>query len=396
MVVSAYYPEGFGGSHQCRSLIQDLNNSFFFYVLAASFNLPEDKKTKIIDGARVFRIKVWKNQVFNLFFAAPQYLWVFLRMAHRIQVVHCHGVSSKNYLVILLAKMFGKKVIQKFTSLGFDDPLTLQSNLDNRGVLGKVAKKILLRCDYFIGITPAFLEGMEKSFLNGKNFLEIPNGVNLEKFRPTANALEKEKIREKLGVSPETKVILFVGFFSREKGVRDLFFAWEKIRERISPSLLVLVGSTDSQYKEISSELLREIRETIQRQRLDSEVLFREKVDAIEEYYRMADLFILPSYREGLPNALLEAMACGTPVVVSRLPGVADVTVRDGKTGILFTPGNVTELSERILAVLTNPSLALSLGDGGRRYVEQHYDIREIAARYAALYRELGAGCDCD
>jgi glycosyltransferase involved in cell wall biosynthesis len=389
MLVSAYYPEGFGGSDQCRSLIQALNDSFSFYVLAASFNPQKDKRGEI-DEARISRVKVWKNQILNFLFAAPQYLWVFLRIAPKIQLVHCHGVTSKNYLVILLAKVFGKKIIQKFTSLGFDDPLTLQSNLDSQGVLGKVAKKILSRCDCFIGITPAFLERMKKSFLNGRYFLEIPNGVNLEKFRPTENALEKEKIRVKLEVSPEAKVILFVGFFSREKGVRDLFSAWGKIREKINSSLLVLVGSTDSQYQEISSELVREIRGTIQRQRLDSSVIFREQVDAIEEYYRMADLFVLPSYREGLPNALLEAMACGTPAVVSRLPGVTDVIVQDGKTGLLFAPGNITELSERILAVLTNTSLAFSLGDTGRKYVEQHYNIREVAERYAVLYKELG------
>lgn len=391
MVVSAYYPQGFGGSGQCRSLIQALNNSFSFYVLAASFNPPEDRETEIIDGANVFRIKVWRNQFLNLFLAAPQYLWVFLRISPEIQIVHCHGITSKNCLVILLAKMFGKKVIQKFSSLGFDDPLTLQSNLEAQGFWGKIAKKIFLQCDYFIGLTPVFLEKMKKSFLNGRRFLEIPNGVNLKRFKPAASMLEKERIRERLGIPPGTKVILFVGFFSREKGVKDLFFAWEEIRGKIGPSLLVLVGSTDSQYQEISSELIQEIQKIVQTERLESEVLFQEKADRIEEYYQMADLFVLPSYREGLPNVLLEAMACAMPVLISRLPGVADITVQDGKTGLLFTPGNITELSGRILEVLTDSSLAGSLGDAGRKSVEQHYDIRDIAEKYASLYRSLGS-----
>ncbi len=392
MVVSAYYPEGFGGSHQCRSLIQALNNSFLFYVLAASLNPSRDRDTETVDGVQVFRIKVWENQVFNLFFAAPQYLWVFLRIVRRIQVVHCHGVSSKNYLVILLAKMFGKKIIQKFTSLGFDDPLTLQANLDRRGLFGRIAKEVLLLCDCFVGITPAFLESARNSFLRKKRIAEIPNGVNLKRFSPIKNASEKEEIRKKLKIPLNVKMILFVGFFSREKGAADLLAAWRRVKEKIDPSFLVLVGSTDSRYQEILPELVKGIQETIQKEGLGSEVLLLEKIEEIEDYYRTADLFVLSSYREGLPNVLLEAMACGIPVIASRLPGIAEGVVEDGKSGWLFTPGGITELSEKILAVFTHPSPASSLGRQARDRVEHRYDMQKIAGRYASLYTELGAG----
>ena len=120
--------------------------------------------------------------------------------------------------------------------------------------------------------------------------------------------------------------------------------------------------------------------------------MLRERVEQIEDYYRMADLFVLPSYREGLPNVLLEAMACGIAVVISKLSGIEGIVVEEGKSGFLFRPGNITELSERILAVFANPSLARSLGYEARHHVEQRYDIQKIAERYASLYTELGIG----
>lgn len=390
MVVGAYYPEGFGGSHQCRTLIQSLNGRFRIYVLTTSLSPRRFKEYATVDGVEVFRVRIWRSFILNLLCSVPQMIWTFLRLSSRIQIVHCHGVTSKNYLIVLLAKLLGKKVIQKFTSLGFDDPLTLQANLDRRRFLGRIAKTNLLLCDCFVAITPAFLESARNSFLCKKRIAEIPNGVNLHRFRPIKSALEKEDIREKLKISSKVKLILFIGFFSREKGATDLFAAWRRIKEKIDPSFLVLVGSTDSRYKEILPELVKGIQETIQKEKLGSEVLVREKVEEIEDYYRMADLFVLSSYREGLPNVLLEAMACGIPVIASRLPGIAGGVVEDGKSGWLFTPGDITELSEKILAVFTNPPLAFSLGRQARNHVEQRYDIQKIAGRYADLYTELG------
>lgn len=385
MVLSAYYPEGFGGSYQCRTLIQALEGRYLFYVLTLSFCPGKHEAYKVVDHVPIFRIRFWKNQILNLLLSVPQMVWVFLRIAPKVQIVHCHGITLKNYLVILLAKLFRKKIIQKFSSFGFDDPSSLDSNLRYA-----IQKKILAQCDCFVGIAPAFSKSFSVSSLKEKKFFEIPDGINLKRFYPVFDTATKQRQRQKLGIPKSAKVILFVGFFSHEKGVEDLFFVWKEIeREKRFSSFLILIGSRDTSYVEISRELVTKIENTAKNEGLSSSILFRENVEAIEDYYQVSDLFVLPSYREGLPNALLEAMACGLPVIASSLKGVTDSIIEEGQSGLFFEAGNRSMLKEKILQVFGNPALAESLGEFARQTVEDRYDIRKIAEQHKALYQGL-------
>jgi glycosyltransferase involved in cell wall biosynthesis len=83
---------------------------------------------------------------------------------------------------------------------------------------------------------------------------------------------------------------------------------------------------------------------------------------AIEKYYRSADICVLPSLREGMPNALLEAMSCGLPVIVSRFEGDTDWIMEDGNNGFLFEPGNRFQMGETILNVLKDNQSSLIMG----------------------------------
>jgi glycosyltransferase involved in cell wall biosynthesis len=110
----------------------------------------------------------------------------------------------------------------------------------------------------------------------------------------------------------------------------------------------------------------------------------------LPEVLQAADLFVLSSLWEGLPLVLLEAMAAGTAVVGSRIPGIEEV-VADGVAGLLTTPGDAEELARALGAALTDDRRRAGMGEAARTLVRERYDLETVLERLAALYRDLVA-----
>jgi len=154
---------------------------------------------------------------------------------------------------------------------------------------------------------------------------------------------------------------------------------------------LVFVGATRSRYHEVDPALAQKIRDEAQHLGVEKQVIFIEVTHEIEKFYRAADLFVLSSSREGMPLALLEAMATGLSCVASRLPGVTDVVIEDGVNGFLVPPGDVGALEDALRILLRYPALAQNLGRKARETVQEHYSTTQMASLYLKAYQRLTA-----
>jgi glycosyltransferase involved in cell wall biosynthesis len=114
-------------------------------------------------------------------------------------------------------------------------------------------------------------------------------------------------------------------------------------------------------------------------------------LEKMPEELRRADIFVLPSYREGLPRVLLEASASGLPVITTDTPGCRDA-VLDGVTGILIPPRDHQALAEAIRKLIESPNLRKQMGQQGRGLIEDRHDIKAITGQYLDLYASLGVG----
>jgi glycosyltransferase involved in cell wall biosynthesis len=185
------------------------------------------------------------------------------------------------------------------------------------------------------------------------------------------------------------KLILFVGHFSREKCPDLLLNAWKRhVASTFPDTGIVFVGSTKPDHYEVDAELVKDVQQLAQPY-INERIFFIEKTHKIEKYYQTADIFVLPSLREGLPNALLEAMACGLPVIFSRLRGITDWVVEEGVNGLLVEPGISDDLGKAIGRVFNGAVLAETLGWQARRTIEDRFSIDKVAEQHAGLYREL-------
>jgi glycosyltransferase involved in cell wall biosynthesis len=380
MVTGAYYPETSGAGLQCRALIRACGDAATFSVLTTALDpaLPADDE---VDGVRVKRVAVSARSRTARWLAAPRLTSAALALERRADIVHLHGFSTKSLLVVALARLLRRKIVVKLTSVGHDDPMSMRA----RG--GRVFRSFS-HADRFVAVSPRFEASYRDAGLPPDKFRLIPNGVDLDRFRPATDA-DRMYLRRQLGLPVDSPIVLFVGFFSHEKCPDLLFDAWTDTFDSAPKSSLVIVGASQSDYYEIDPAMADRVRADSVRLGCADRLQLVEHTSSIEQYYRAADIFVLPSKREGLPNALLEAMACGLPSIVSRLPGVTDSVVTDGVDGVLVEPGDRRALAASLRTLLADAGERVRIGQSARRAVTARFSLAETAAAYLTLYRDL-------
>lgn len=381
MITGAYAPELSGAGLQCRSLVRRLRDAVDFTVLTTTIrrDLPVVDND---DGIPIRRVFVDPRSVWSKAAALARAAGALVQTRRRSSILHLHGFSQKSMLVMLAGLLTGRPSILKLTSVGHDDPMTMRAR-------GGVAWWFYSRATRFVGVSSALRSSYEQSGLAPGRFRLIPNGVDTSRFRP-ASEDERQRLCHELGVPDDGPAVLFVGFFSREKHPDALFEAWSRLaRSRTDVGPLIFIGATQSTYYEIDAGLAARIRRRAAELGLERRVIFVEQTTRIEEYYRAVRMFVLPSAREGLPNALLEALASGLACVASRLAGVTDDLIEDGVTGRLVPAGDVAAIEAAISFFLDHPDEMETVGRRARASVMARFSLDDVAAMYAGLYREL-------
>jgi glycosyltransferase involved in cell wall biosynthesis len=208
----------------------------------------------------------------------------------------------------------------------------------------------------------------------------IPNAARLtaERARNPDSRKQLESLCRHLG----KRIVVGAGRLSPEKGVSVLIEAAKLVLEGDSQARFVVFG--EGTQRPVLERLIANAG-LIGRFALPG---FRGDLDQL---LPSADLFVLPSFTEGMPNVLLEAGAAGVPVVATAVGGTPEV-VADGKTGCLVPPGDPERLARRILDLLGDETLRQKMGKAGREHVRAHFTFEAQAQAYLRLFEELGIG----
>jgi glycosyltransferase involved in cell wall biosynthesis len=379
MVTGVYHPEVNGAANQCRQLVNALKEKVSFTVLTTTRD-PNLPPRCMVEGVDVFRVLL-KKSVNNYCGAIWKFTAFFLSRRKDFQTVHLHGFSLKSVLVVQLSKIFHKKIIIKMTSVGHDDPVSMRQR-------GFLRNHFFSLADAYVGTSPLFGKLYRKSQLPLDRLKQIPNGVDTNRFHPV-KAEEKAELRDQLGLPGKMKLILFVGHFSLEKSPNILLEGWmQHVAEKFPDTGIIYIGSNNLDHYEVDADLVRDMQK-ITESYLNKRVFFIERTHEIEKYFQAVDMFVLPSLREGLPNALLEAMACGLPVITSRLEGVTDWIVEDGKNGLLLKSVIGDDLGKALISMLKDEIQAHLLGLKARETVLERFSMEKVAEEYLELYRRL-------
>jgi glycosyltransferase involved in cell wall biosynthesis len=213
----------------------------------------------------------------------------------------------------------------------------------------------------------------------------LRSGVHSGKIVKLNNALDTalfvgrndgQGFREEVGICQQARVIGTVGRLSSEKGLDDFLKAGARLIARDPTIILLIVGDGPERWK------LEALADSLG---IAQAVVFCGYRRDVLRIYPALDLFVLPSLTEGIPIALLEAMASGKPVVASNVGGIPEV-VEDGVTGLLVPPRDVNQLADKMWSLLITPDAAVELGGRARRCVENQFDVRQWIKRIEGMY----------
>ncbi len=210
----------------------------------------------------------------------------------------------------------------------------------------------------------------------------IPNGIDLERFTPRGRRVE---IRRLLGVPETAPLLVSVTHLTRVKGIDLLVDATRRIRVRSPEARAVVAGRGAEQAR---------IEQSVRSAGLEDSFRLLGSYEDVPGLLEAADLFVLPSRSEGQPNAVMEAMAMGLPVVATRVGGVPEVA-RDGDEALLVPPEDAEALAAACLSLLAEPARARRLGAAGRERAARQFSLTRMIRRYEELYQDVvgtGAG----
>ena len=228
--------------------------------------------------------------------------------------------------------------------------------------------------DHNVCVSRAVAEfSIHNSGLKAAKVSVIANGVDDQRFA-TATAVD----RASLGLTA-APLVLFVGRLDPQKAPFVLLEAFERLIARHSDWQLLFVGD---------GPLRSSMTEWATKHRLNSNVCFAGWRPDVPELLKTADVLVLPSLWEGMPNIVLESMASGLPVVVSRVEGTEEL-IRDGETGLLVTPGSVEEVERQIEKLLVDREFSTSLAKVAQQAVFKGFTLEAMVHSYEQLYLRL-------
>jgi len=303
--------------------------------------------------------------------------WHVIHHRDEYDIVHLHGAYRRAIPIVAAARLVRLPVVVKMSMMGTDDPSTTRN-----WRFGDLLMKALRHADAVVAITDELAQSYLQAGLPEEHLVRIPNGVDTSRFHPV-DGVTRVQLRRELELPPNAPVVLFVGVVNPRKGVDRLLQAWPPVQSQWPEAVLLLVGPVPA-----SRSAPPDVVETLRSRATQYRIRILGQQAAVERFYQAADLFVLPARMEGLPNALLEAMACGLPVVASALPGVSEV-IQDGVNGLLLRPADPQVLSAQILRLLQDARCASELGPAAHQTIEQGYALGAIVDRYRNLYGAL-------
>lgn len=331
------------------------------------------------EGIKVKNIKIKRKisplyDIFTVF-----YLWNYFRK-EKFDIVHTNN-PKPGLLGQLAAKMARVPIIVN-TVHGFYFQATDPCRKRKFFIL---MEKISAKCsDAIFFVNKEDMKTAVEEKICSPNLIRyFGGGVDINKLNP--RKFSKEFVANKknvLGINPDYKIVGIVARLVREKGYLDLFESFKLVLKVFPKTLLLIVGPEEPEKKDAINI------KTIENYGIDKNTIFLGERTDVDEIYALMDIFVLPSYREGLGVSILEASAMERPVVATDIRGLREA-VDDAKTGSLVPVKSPEKLAEAILYFLKNPAKAKEIGKNGRIKIMKEFDENLVFARVEDCYKEL-------
>ena len=373
--VSMFYLPTFGGVEQViyelakRQVAQ--GHEVHVFCCDSDKNQRIERKEEIIDGVHVHRLPYWVRLSLNTFIW-PSLLW---RFKGKFDIVHSH-VSGHDYVLFagLLSKIKGFKHIHTthcpWTDASFRPKIIRPFLFLNDLIMNKISFSFI---DRVIPITPWELDILKK-FTDEDKIRVIPNGMDNILFKKIKN----NNFRKKYKIT-EKNLVLFFGRLNPTKGPEKLAQTAINITKKRKDIAFVWVGPDEGKAEEVK-KLIKPYKNMFYLGAIRGK-------DKIAEMYQSADVYVMPSYREGLPLTLFEAMASSLPIVASPVNGIP-YEMKEPENGFFVNYGDIEEMETKIIKLIDDKKLAKKIAQNNFKKAKQ-YDWDDIEKKYMKEYKKL-------
>ncbi|MDP2644064.1 MAG: glycosyltransferase family 4 protein [Desulfobacterales bacterium] len=225
-----------------------------------------------------------------------------------------------------------------------------------------------------IAISREISNAFEKSLkISRRKLYYIPNSVDQGRFE---QPVDIRKTRAALGIRPARWVIGTVANFKEVKNHRSLIFAFQQVQEKFKDAVLLLIGA---------GHLEDEIKSLVNKLGLKENVLFLGYKPDVSLWIRILDIFCLPSFSEGFPICILEAMACKIPIVATDVSGINEI-IESGQNGLLVPSNDSKQLAVAMIRLLQDNKLRAELAQQGYDTFKKKYDFKQWIKKYERLF----------
>jgi glycosyltransferase involved in cell wall biosynthesis len=285
------------------------------------------------------------------------FLW---RKRNTFDIIHVHSMEWPSFVAGWLCKRLKKKLIIKDATMNGINGLLRYPH-------GKQKLKLIKSQATFVAMSMAIHRNFVSMGVPENKIADIPNGIELSDEAKTNYATKNRKV-------------IFVGNLSQQpaKGVDILLKAWKKIVAVIPDATLTIVGDGP----------LQQYQDYVNSKGIANSVHLLGKQTDTKKLLIEADIFVLPSRREGMPNALMEAMLLGLPCVATDISGSQDL-ITDRVNGLLVPPADIQKLAEAILFLMNRPKEAKEMGTKARERIYTLNGMDVVAKQYLALYSQM-------
>jgi len=387
-----YYPVMGGGETQAQLLAEGLianGHSVIVLTRRSDAALKKHERYGKVDVYRLTPVGRGQLKKWGLLFSS---LPMFIQLRNQYELIFVSGYRIIGLAAVLAGKLFHKPVVLKADSQGEMSGDFFQSGLRKLGISHKTLlfrwflafrNTILKKANAFSAISPGMASEWIASGISSEKIHSIPNSVDTSRFMPVEFS-QKDLLRKKLNFPQNATIAIYTGRLVSYKGLPLLLKVWAEIRHKHENILLLLAGTGGLDIHNCEHEL----REYVKVHGLENQVVFTGTVQNVPEYLQASDLFVFPTENDAFPSSIVEAMACGLPVVSTPV-GAIKTIITDGKTGLLIQPGNAEQLYQALDIILSNEEMACRLGKAACRSVQDLYSAEIVSKKYLTLFQGL-------
>ncbi len=367
-----FVPSKGGDSRRIDELSFMLSSNFEVKIISTSFCEEKSPLGNCVIKLKSNPLNFISRWIFSLKI-------ILLILKEKPKILYINAPYLEISIIVFFAKILRIKTIVNMTLMGEDGPFDLLNRTKYPKFLAKLFLCLIGKSDYILALGTGLAKQAVEFGWRKEKIKVLYQAKDPKVYHPAKNQEERAILRKNYGFDEKDFLACFFGYLVPRKGFHDLISVWKEISKEIEEAKLLIAGSMMEEHKIWAEEQLNKLDE--------SEFVYfgpvsREKVADI---LRISDLFVLPTYAEGFPSIIIEAMMSKIAIITTNLEGSTSDLIKNGENGLLVKPGDAEGLKTAILKIYKDKDLRKKLAKNAYEKSKQFWE-EEVKSKYLEIF----------